>query len=151
MTKKTACEPERSVIASGAKQPTLRASTALKGRCFFQGCNARTTSGGDPTRLDPNARAFLDALRSRKQPSPKAPGLVRMLAGMNVSPSAVDVGASAIATTGEAKDAEIVPMTPHVMVMPQPFAEKVAHAKAKYNVAHPLIYGSWRSESRMSA
>jgi hypothetical protein len=92
----------------------------------------------DPMCLDQNAWAFLQALWSKKQPLPTAPGLVWMLAGMNVSRSAVDVGASTISTAEGAMDTKVVQMTPHVMIMPLPVAEKAAHAKTKYNVENPL-------------
>jgi hypothetical protein len=92
----------------------------------------------DPMCLDQNAWSFLQALWSKKEPLPTAPGLVWMLAGMNVTKSAVDIGASTISTTTGATDAKVVQMTPHVMILPLPFNKNVAHMKAKYNLEHPL-------------
>jgi len=97
--------------------------------------------------MDENAWAFLQALwsgthpTSSAKPLPTAPGLVWMLAGMNVSKSAVDVGASAISTTQEASgpaDAEVVQMTPHVMIMPMPFNEASAALSTNYALDDPL-------------
>jgi len=62
-----------------------------------------------------------------------------MLAGMNVTKSAVDIGASTISTTATAAtDEKVVQMTPHVMIMPLPANEKVAIITTKYNLEHPL-------------
>ncbi len=97
----------------------------------------------DPMCLDRNAWSFVQALWSgdKSRPMPTAPGLVWMLAGMNVTKSAVDVGASTFGmteATAQAGDADVVQMTPHVMIMPLPFAEEAAGMKAKYNMEHPL-------------
>jgi hypothetical protein len=93
----------------------------------------------DPMCLDQNAWSYIQALWSKQKPSSTVPGLVWMLAGMNVTKSAVDIGASAISTTGSgATDAEVVQMTPHVMIMPLPFDEKAAGMTTKYNLEHPL-------------
>lgn len=98
----------------------------------------------DPMCMDENAWAFLQALWSDAKPYPTAPGLVWMLAGMNVSKAAVDVGASTISTTQEAAEpaeAEVVQMTPHVMILPLPFSEGNAALSANYQLDDPL--GSW--------
>ena len=100
----------------------------------------------DPMCLDQNAWAFLQALWAGKSKDalPTAPGLVWMLAGMNVTKSAVDVGASAIAMSGQTAEAgagEIVQMTPHVMILPLPFDEGSAGFTTKYNLEAPL--NSW--------
>lgn len=96
----------------------------------------------DPMCLDQNAWSFIQALWSKKKPLPAAPGLVWMLAGMNVTKSAVDIGASTISTTAnESMDAKVVQMTPHVMIMPLPSDEKLAHMTTKYNLEQPL--NSW--------
>ena len=60
-----------------------------------------------------------------------------MLAGMNVTKSAVDIGASTIATKG-ATDTKVVQMTPHVMIMPLPSNESAARMTTKYNLENPL-------------
>lgn len=97
----------------------------------------------DPMCLDRNAWAFLQALWSGqpKDTLPSAPGLIWMLAGMNVTKSAVDVGASTITMTEEtaaAGEAEVVQMTPHVMILPLPFDEASAGMTTKYNLENPL-------------
>ena len=91
----------------------------------------------DPMCLDQNAWTFIQALWNNKKPLPTAPGLVWMLAGMNVTKSAVDIGASTIATKG-ATDAKVVQMTPHVMIMPLPSNESAAGMTTKYNLENPL-------------
>ena len=95
----------------------------------------------DPMCLDQNAWSFIQALWSKKKPLPAATGLVWMLAGMNVTKSAVDIGASTIATTIGAKDAKVVQMTPHVMIMPLPANESAAGMTTKYNLENP--YDAW--------
>lgn len=92
----------------------------------------------DPMCLDQNAWSFIQALWNKKKPLPTAPGLVWMLAGMNVTKSAVDIGASKIATTNGAPDAKVVQMTPHVMIMPLPSNESAAVMTTKYNLENPL-------------
>jgi hypothetical protein len=93
----------------------------------------------DPMCLDQNAWSFIQALWAKKKPLPTAPGLVWMLAGMNVTKSAVDIGASKISTTDTGMtDAKVVQMTPHVMIMPLPSDEKVAGMTTKYNLEQPL-------------
>lgn len=91
----------------------------------------------DPMCLDQNAWSFIQALWNKKKPLPTAPGLVWMLAGMNVTKSAVDIGASTIATKG-AMDEKVVQMTPHVMIMPLPSNESAAGMTTKYNLENPL-------------
>lgn len=92
----------------------------------------------DPMCLDQNAWSFIQALWSKKKPLPAAPGLVWMLAGMNVTKSAVDIGASTISTTIGATDAKVVQMTPHVMIMPLPSNESAAGMTTKYNLENPF-------------
>lgn len=92
----------------------------------------------DPMCLDQNAWSYIQALWNKQKPPSTAPGLVWMLAGMNVTKSAVDIGASAISTTAGATDEKVVQMTPHVMIMPLPFDEKAASMTTKYNLEHPL-------------
>ena len=67
-----------------------------------------------------------------------------MLAGMNVSKDAVDVGASAVDVAqnmSEMGGADVIQMTPHVMIMPLPFSETTAGMAASYNLDDPLA--SW--------
>jgi hypothetical protein len=93
----------------------------------------------DPMCLDQNAWSFIQALWNKEKSLPTAPGLVWMLAGMNVTKSAVDIGASTIATTATgATGEEVVQMTPHVMIMPLPFNKAVAGMTTKYNLENPL-------------
>ena len=97
----------------------------------------------DPMCLDRNAWSFLQALWSgdKTRPLPKDPGLVWMLAGMNVTKSAVDVGASAISMTEEtaqAGDSEVVQMTPHVMILPLPSDATAAGMTTRYSLENPL-------------
>jgi hypothetical protein len=95
----------------------------------------------DPMCMDENAWAFLQALWSDAKPYPTAPGLVWMLAGMNVSKAAVDVGASMISTTQGAEEpaeAQVVQMTPHVMILPLPFDEANATLTTNYQLDDPL-------------
>jgi len=97
----------------------------------------------DPMCLDQNAWAFLRAIWAgdSKEALPSAPGLVWMLAGMNVTKSAVDVGASTITVTqqtAEAGEAAVVQMTPHVMIMPMPVNEESAHLTTRYSLDDPL-------------
>jgi hypothetical protein len=93
----------------------------------------------DPMCLDQNAWPFIQALWNEEKPLPTAPGLVWMLAGMNVTKNAVDIGASTISTTATGATGEdVVQMTPHVMIMPLPFDKSVADMTTKYNLEHPL-------------
>lgn len=104
----------------------------------------------DPMCLDQNAWAFLQALWSAKNPAdperpyPSEPGLIWMLAGMNVSKSAVDIGAGSISVAQQssgAAEAEVVQMTPHVMILPLPFNEQAAAMPSAYALDDPL--GAW--------
>ena len=102
----------------------------------------------DPMCLDPNAWSFLQAVWSGgaaehgKDHLPTAPGLVWMLAGMNVSKDAVDVGASAVNVAQNTSEmGGVIQMTPHVMIMPLPFSEHTAGMAASYNLDDPLA--SW--------
>jgi len=101
----------------------------------------------DPMCLDQNAWAFMKAVFSEKNPAhpeksyPTAPGLVWMLAGMNVAKGAVAVGASEVAvlkTSEGAAGPTVFQMTPHVMIMPVPFNEKAASLTTAYDLDQPL-------------
>jgi hypothetical protein len=104
----------------------------------------------DPMCLDQNAWAFLQALWSEKNPAnperpyPTESGLIWMLAGMNVSEDAVDIGAGSISVAAESSgtaQAEIYQMTPHVMILPLPFEESIAGMGTAYALDAPL--GAW--------
>ena len=101
----------------------------------------------DPMCLDRNAWAFIQAIWSAKNPAkpdrpyPAEPGLIWMLAGMNVSKSAVDIGAASVAVAQESADAAkegMVQMSPHVMVLPLPFDEQAAAMPTAYGLDDPL-------------
>ncbi|RAI03963.1 hypothetical protein DLJ53_05710 [Acuticoccus sediminis] len=100
----------------------------------------------DPMCLDQNAWAFLSAIWSGKAKDggtlPTAPGLVWMLAGMNVSKTAVDVGAATfVATSGTQSNqagGDVVQMSPHVMVMPLPLNEGAAELTTSYSLEDPI-------------
>jgi hypothetical protein len=101
----------------------------------------------DPMCMDQNAWAFMKAIFSEKNPTqpakpyPTAPGLVWMLAGMNVAKGAVQVGASEVAVIqagGGDPEAKVFRMTPHVMIMPIPFDKTVAGLSTAYDIEHPL-------------
>ena len=95
----------------------------------------------DPMCLDHNAWSFIQALWSGKKPLPTEPGLIWMLAGMNVSKSAVDIGAASVTVkdenAGEKKEG-VVQMTPHVMILPLPVNEKTSDLATSYSLDHPL-------------
>ncbi|MCP4328011.1 MAG: hypothetical protein GY791_06195 [Alphaproteobacteria bacterium] len=104
----------------------------------------------DPICLDQNSWAFLKALWSVKSAGnagrklPTAPGLVWMLAGMNVSKTAVDVGASGISVSpgnSDQKKPDVYQMTPHVMIMPLPASEHGASLTTSYNPSNP--FNTW--------
>ena len=103
----------------------------------------------DPMCLDQNSWAFIQAVWSEKNPAnpkrpyPTAPGLIWMLAGMNVSETAVDIGAASVSVTQESTGTAkgMVQMTPHVMILPLPFHEKSAAMGTAYALDDPL--GSW--------
>ena len=60
---------------------------------------------------------------------------------MNVSKDAVDVGASAVNVTHDMSEmggADVIQMTPHVMIMPLPLSETTAGIAASYTLDDPL-------------
>ncbi len=98
----------------------------------------------DPMCLDHNAWAFIQALWSGKKPYPTEPGLIWMLAGMNVSKTAVDIGAASVSVAKEGAGTEkagMVQMSPHVMILPLPFNDKAAAMPTAYAIDNPL--GAW--------
>jgi hypothetical protein len=95
----------------------------------------------DPMCMDENSWSFLQGLWSGADHLPAAPGLVWMLAGMNVSKDAVDVGASSVKVAEMASEpggGDVVQMTPHVMILPLPFSEATAGMTTSYNLDDPL-------------
>jgi hypothetical protein len=83
---------------------------------------------------DQNAWAFIQAnwaLDPKKpQPLPTAPGLVWMLAGMNIS------AAGGHDHNVSAKDA--ITMTPHIMILPLPIDAEAAGLRTAYDPKDPL-------------
>ena len=101
----------------------------------------------DPMCMDPNGWAFLRAVWAEKtpltpaKPYPNSPGLVWMLAGMNVEKGAVALGAGEETKVGAAAGkggGNVYQMTPHIMIMPLPSDKKVATLSTKYDLEHPL-------------
>ncbi len=103
----------------------------------------------DPMCLDQNAWSFLQAVWAGAAAEdhgalPTAPGLVWMLAGMNVSKDAVDVGAAAVEVSqggSAAPHSDVIQMTPHIMIMPLPFDEAAAGMTTSYNLEEP--FAAW--------
>ena len=101
----------------------------------------------DPMCMDSNGWAFLQAVWAEKtpltpaKPYPNLPGLVWMLAGMNVEKGAVALGAGEETKVGAAAGkggGNVYQMTPHIMIMPLPFDKKVSPLSTKYDLDHPL-------------
>jgi len=105
----------------------------------------------DPLCADQNAWAFLEAVWAEpnplkpQKPYPTAPGLVWMLAGMNVVKGKVAYGKDDKATvaTGHdhgagAKEGETISMTPHLMILPLPIDPKAASLSGTYDANNPL-------------
>jgi len=110
----------------------------------------------DPLCADQNAWAFLEAAWAEanplkpSKPYPTAPGLVWMLAGMDVVRGNVSYGKGSAATvttgTGDhmkehgagAPASDVISMTPHLMILPLPIDAKVAGLSDKYDEKTPL-------------
>lgn len=95
----------------------------------------------DPLCMDQNAWAYFQARWSKQDPLPTAPGLIWMLAGMNIKKQTVlatEREESVVkATKGQAGE-EMSQMTPHIMIMPLPFDKKIAKLPTRYDPQHPL-------------
>ena len=97
----------------------------------------------DPLCADQNSWAYLQALWSEPNPMhpakpfPRAPGLVWMLAGMDVVNGKVAYGNNAIVKAGSAEDKTIT-MTPHVMILPLSVDAQVAALPTAYDPAHGM-------------
>lgn len=97
----------------------------------------------DPLCADQNAWTYLQALWSEPDPMhpakpfPRAPGLVWMLAGMDVVNGKVAYGSNAIVKAGNAEDKTIT-MTPHVMILPLSLDAKMAGLPTAYDPAHGM-------------
>lgn len=102
---------------------------------------------------DQNAWAFLEAFWAEpdpmkpSKPLPRAPGIVWMLAGMNIVRGKVAYGKdekSQVQTghqepqSGAKPDEEIINMTPHIMILPLPLDPKAAQLSGVYDPHHPL-------------
>jgi hypothetical protein len=104
----------------------------------------------DPLCADENGWAFLKAVWAEndplhpQKPYPTTPGLVWMLAGMNVQKGAVALGhgehskTSVVEGTGSKAGGDVFQMTPHVMIMPIPFDKTVSQLSTKYDLDSPL-------------
>jgi len=105
----------------------------------------------DPLCADQNAWTFLQAAWSEanplkpSKPLPTAPGLVWMLAGMNVTKQGVAVGKDA--STKVAADhehahgggpGETITMTPHLMILPLAVDPATAKLAGFYDPANPM-------------
>jgi hypothetical protein len=98
----------------------------------------------DPFCADPNAFAYIRAVWSEKdplhpaQPFPRAPGLVWMLAGMNIVDGGVSYArdGSSQVKLGPAKKGTIT-MTPHLMILPLPLDPAVAQLAPSFDPDHP--------------
>jgi len=99
----------------------------------------------DPFCADQNAWGYLQRVWNEPDPLhpakllPRAPGLVWMLAGMNVvagrvSYSRADTVAVRVGKTGTGS----ITMTPHVMILPLPLDASVANLPVTYDPDHPL-------------
>jgi hypothetical protein len=106
----------------------------------------------DPLCADQNAWAFLQASWAEanplkpSKPLPTTPGLVWMLAGMNVTSSGVQVGQNASATvTDHDQDHNkmhgggpgTIAMAPHLMILPLPLDSSAAKLPGAYDPANP--------------
>lgn len=103
---------------------------------------------------DQNAWVFLEAFWAEpdpmkpSKPLPHAPGIVWMLAGMNVvrgkvaygqdEKGQVQTGHSGMAHSAAKPEDEIVNMTPHIMILPLPMDPKAAQLSGAYDPHHPL-------------
>ncbi|HUS18780.1 MAG TPA: hypothetical protein VMZ25_03960 [Terriglobales bacterium] len=100
----------------------------------------------DPFCADQNAFAYIRAVWSEPdplhpvRPFPRAPGLVWMLAGMNLIDGTVAYSADGRASLGVAgKDHRNMTMTPHLMILPLPLDPKAAGLPAGYDPDHDLV------------
>ena len=103
---------------------------------------------------DQNAWAFMEAFWGEPDPMkpskalPRAPGIVWMLAGMNVvrgkvaygrdEKSQVHSGHPGMAQSGVKPGDEIINMTPHVMILPLPMDPKAAQLSGAYDPSDSL-------------
>ena len=98
---------------------------------------------------DQNAWAFIDAFWAEanpmkpSKPLPQAPGIVWMLAGMNVVQGKVAYGKgqTAMVKTGQTaadQNQQIINMTPHIMIPPLPLRPEKAQLSGSYDPNQPL-------------
>lgn len=104
---------------------------------------------------DQNAWLFIEAFWAEPDPMkpskslPRAPGIVWMLAGMNVvrgkvayshdDKSHVQTGHHGMAPSGAlSKKEDIINMTPHIMILPLPLDPKASQLSGAYDPHHPL-------------
>ena len=98
---------------------------------------------------DQNAWAFIEAFWTEpdpmnpSKPLPQAPGMVWMLAGMNVVQGKVAYGKgkAAMIQTGQTvsdPEQQIINMTPHIMILPLPLRPEKAQLSGSYDPNQPL-------------
>ena len=98
----------------------------------------------DPMCLDQNALALFRAMWAEKNPMkpvhpyPTAPGMVWMLAGMGVGQGMIKIGTSGKANIAVGKSgSKITRLSPHLMIMPLPMAEKSSGLQSTYDPGNP--------------
>ena len=96
----------------------------------------------DPLCADQNAWAFFEAAWAQDnplnptKPLPTTPGMVWMLAGMNISSGGITYGKEGegvVGIMGDMGDQDHVQMSPHIMILPLPVDSGKTTLPAKYN------------------
>jgi hypothetical protein len=97
----------------------------------------------DPFCADQNAYAYIRAVWNERdplrptRPFPRAPGLVWMLAGMNVVDGGVAYSADGTSTLKVGGDTNgVITMTPHLMILPLPIDPRIAGLPGVYDPAN---------------
>lgn len=100
----------------------------------------------DPLCADQNAWAYLQALWKEKdplhpaKPLPRAPGLVWMLAGMDVVNGRVSYGTGNQSTVQAGSATGIITMTPHIMILPLAVDAATAGLPTTYDQEHATMW-----------
>lgn len=98
----------------------------------------------DPFCADQNAWAYMEAMWKEADPLhpthalPRAPGLVWMLAGMNVVNGRVSYGQNSASIQAGKSDSKTITMTPHVMILPLSLDASIANLPVTYDPDQPL-------------
>ena len=102
----------------------------------------------DPLCADQNAWAFFEAVWTEadplnpSKPLPTVPGMVWMLAGMNIAAGGITYGRDGRAvvgvmdSSGPSDGTDHVQMSPHIMILPLPVDAQSAALPAKFNPKH---------------